>query len=89
MTSDSDKVQWVARHVPLTVSVASNVPVQEQVQYLVTDGDANRSLADTMNILRAMSDAAYEDLNDSYEDVLEQLSQARTTRKPKEKLRTQ
>ena len=89
MTSDSDKFQWVARHIPLTFSVASNVPVQEQVQYLVTDGDANRSLADMMNILRAMSDAGYEDLNDSYEGVLEQLAKARTTRKPTEKLRTQ
>ena len=31
-----------------------------------------------MNILRAMSDAAYEDLKDSYEDVLEQLAEAQT-----------
>ena len=31
-----------------------------------------------MNILRAMSDAAYKDLKDSYEDVLEQLAEAIT-----------
>ena len=32
LPSDSDKVHWVARHVPLSVSVASNVPGHEQVQ---------------------------------------------------------
>ena len=34
---DSNKVHWVARHVPLSVSVASNVPGHEQVQCLVTE----------------------------------------------------
>ena len=37
LPSDSDKVHWVARHVPLSVSVASNVPGHERVQCLVTD----------------------------------------------------
>ena len=78
LPSDSDKVQWVARHVPLSVSVASNVPGHEQVQCLVTDGNPDKLVADMMNILRAMSDAAYEDLKDSYEDVLEQLAEAQT-----------
>ena len=31
LLSDSEKVRWVARHVPLSVSVASNVPEHEQV----------------------------------------------------------
>ena len=39
LPSDSEKVHWVARHVPLSVSVASNVPGHERVQCLVTDGD--------------------------------------------------
>ena len=74
LPSDSDKVHWVARHVPLIVSVASNVPGHEQVQCLVTDGDTNKLVSSMMDILRAMSDAAY----DSYEDVLEQLAEALT-----------
>ena len=78
LPSDSDKVHWVARHVPLSVSVASNVPGHEQVQCLVTDGNPDKLVADMMNILRAMSDAAYKDLKDSYEDVLEQLTEAQT-----------
>ena len=57
---DSDKVHWVDHHVPLSVSVVSNVPGHEQVQCLVTDGDAE-FVANIMAILRAMGDAAYED----------------------------
>ena len=69
--SDKDKVHWVARHVPLSVSVASNVPGHEQVQCLVTDGDPDTLVADVMDNLRAMSD-------DDYEDVLEDLAEAKT-----------
>ena len=51
LPSDCDKMQWVARHVPLSVSVASNVPGQEQVQCLVTDGDTNKLVSAMMDIL--------------------------------------
>ena len=51
LPSDSDKVQWIARHVPLSVSVASNVPGHEQVQCLVTDGDPDKLVADMMEIV--------------------------------------
>ena len=78
LPSDSDKDHWVARHVPLSVSVASNVPGHEQVQCLITDGDTNKLVSAMMDILRAMSDAAYDNIKDSYEDVLEQLAEALT-----------
>ena len=58
LPSDSDQVHWVARHVPLSVSVASNVPGHEQVKCLVTDGDTNKLMSAMMDILRSMSDAA-------------------------------
>ena len=57
LPSDSDKVHWVARHVPLSVSVASNVPAHEQMQCLVTDGDTNKLVSAMMDILQSMSDA--------------------------------
>ena len=56
--------------------MASNVPVHEKVQRLVTDGDTNKLVSVMMDISRAMSDAAYEKIKDSYEDVLEQLAEA-------------
>ena len=70
---NSDKLQWSARHVPLSVSVASNVPGYEPAQCYVTDGDSDKLVADMMDHLTATSDAAYESLLPLYADVLEEL----------------
>ena len=71
--ADTDHVQWVARHVPLSVSVASNVPGYEPAQCYITDGDSDKLVADMMAGLVATSDAAYESLLPSYEYVLDEL----------------
>ena len=71
--ADSDRVQWIARHVPLSVSVASNVPGHEDAQCYITNGDSDKLVADTMSHLHAVSDAAYESLLPLYADVLEEL----------------
>ena len=60
--ANSDKLQWSARHVPLSVSVASNVPGYEPAQCYVTDGDSDKLVADMMDHLTAISDAAYDSL---------------------------
>ena len=78
LPSDSDQVHWVARHVPLRVSVASNVPGHERVKCLVTNGDTNMLVINMMTILISMSDAAYDSIKDSNENVLEQLAEAMT-----------
>ena len=70
---NSDKLQWSARHVPLSVSVASNVPGYEPAQCYITDGDSDKLVADMMAGLVATSDAAYESLLPLYADVLEEL----------------
>ena len=70
---NSDKLQWSARHVPLSVSVASSVPGYEPAQCYVTDGDSDKLVADMMDHLTAISDAAYESLLPLYADVLEEL----------------
>ena len=71
--ADSDRVQWIARHVPLSVSLASNVPGYEPAQCYVTDGDSDKLVADMMSHLHAVSDAAFESLKPSYESVLNEL----------------
>ena len=78
LPSDSDKVHRVAHHVPVSVSVASNVPGHERVQCLVTDGDTNKLVSAMMDILQAMSNAAYNKIKHSYEDVWEQLAEELT-----------
>ena len=72
--ADTDHVQWVARDVPLSVSLASNVPGYEPAQCFVTDGDADKLVADMMTRLNTISDAAFASLLPLYADVLADLN---------------
>ena len=76
LPANSDKLQWSARHVPLSVSLASNVPGYEPAQCYVTDGDSDKLVADMMDHLTAISDAAFESLKPSYESVLDKWDSA-------------
>ena len=71
--ADSDKVHWIARHVPLSVSLASNVPGLEPALCFVTDGDADKLVGCMITRLNTISDAAFESLKPSYESVLNEL----------------
>ena len=71
--ADTNTLQWSARHVPLSVSVASNVPGHEDAQCYITNGDSDKFVADMMSHLHAVSDAAFESLKPSYESVLDKL----------------
>ena len=73
LPADSDRVQWVARHVPLSVSLASNVPGHETPRCYVTDGDSAKLVATMISGLVATSDAAFYLLIPSYENVLNEL----------------
>ena len=70
---NSDKLQWSARHVPLSVSVASNVPGHEDAQCYVTNGDSDKVVEEMMVHLTAISDTAYDSLSPSYAEVLADL----------------
>ena len=59
LPANSDKLQWSARHVPLSVSVASNVPGYEPALCFVTDGDADKLVGCMMTRLNTISDAAF------------------------------
>ena len=74
LPADTDHVQWGARHIPLSVSVASNVPGYEDAQCYITDGDSDNLLGAMMSGLVATSDAAFASLLPSYEDVLDELN---------------
>ena len=71
--TNTDHIEWIARHVPLSVSVASNVPGYEPAQCYITDGDSDKLVADMMVHLTAISDTAYDSLLPSYVDVLADL----------------
>ena len=73
LPADTNTLQWSARHVPLSVSVASNVPGHEDAQCYITNGDSNKLMEEMMSHLHAVSDAAFESLKPSYESVLDKL----------------
>ena len=73
LPADTDHVQWVARHIPLSVSVASNVPGYEPALCFVTDGDADKLVGSMMTRLNTTSDAAFASLLPLYADVLADL----------------
>ena len=75
LPADTDHVQWSARHVPLSVSVASNVPGYEPALCFVTDGDADKLVEAMMVHLITLNDAAYDSLLTAYKYVLDNLKE--------------
>ena len=73
LPADNDRVQWIARHIQLSVSLASNVPGHETPQYYVKDGDSDKLVGSMMSDLSAISDAAFGMLMPSYDNVLNEL----------------
>ena len=69
----TDHVEWVARHVPLSVGVASNVPGYEAPRCFVTDGDSKKLVTKMLRHLHTISDTAFESLKPSYDSVLDKL----------------
>ena len=59
LTADSDRVQWITRHVLLSVSLASNVPGHETPRCYFTDGDSDTLVGAMMSGISAISDAAF------------------------------
>ena len=71
LPADTDRMELVARHVPLCVSVASNVPGYEAPQCFVTNGDSNNLVTNMMKYLETISDAAFKSLKRSYKGELD------------------
>ena len=67
LPADSDRVQWIARHVLLSVSVSSNVPGHETPHCYVTDGDSDKLVGATMSGIGAIGDAARKEAWDEAE----------------------
>ena len=73
LPADSDRVQWIARRVPLSVILASNVPGHETPHCYVTDGDSDKLVSSMMSDLGAISNAAFDMLIPSYDNELNEL----------------
>ena len=73
MPTNTDRVQWITRHVPLSVSIASNVPGHEAPCCFITNGDSDALVADMMTALVHTSDTAFDLLMPSYKRVFVEL----------------
>ena len=71
--TNSDRVQWITRHVPLSVSIASNVPGHEAPRCFITNGDSDALVADMMTALVENSDTAFGLLMPLYKGVFAKL----------------
>ena len=68
------KTETTAKHVPLSVSVASNVPNYEGPICFVTDGDPQKLVDRMVDYLETVSRASYENLHDHcFEQAYDQI----------------
>ena len=70
---DSAKVTWEQQHIPLSVSVASNIPGYTEPRCFVTAGDTQELIDSMMSYVDEIAVASYELMLEQYEPVLEQL----------------
>ena len=76
---NSPKVDWLARHEILSVSICSNVPGFSLPCCFINEGDPNQLVDRFMNYLNKISNAAYKMLTKVYEDVFDSLKNALET----------
>ncbi|BFZ13860.1 hypothetical protein BsWGS_16899 [Bradybaena similaris] len=66
--------KYTARHVPLSCSVASNVPKFEEPSFFVNEGDPQDLVTKMLQYLEQVADAAYRLLSDKFAYIKEQLT---------------
>ena len=69
------KLTWEAEHVPLSVSVCSNVPVYHEPKCFVSSGNTREMLKQFIDYLVEISQKSYALLLDRFSDVFEQISE--------------
>ena len=73
LPSNSEKVTWESKHVPLSVSLCSNVPGYTEPVCFVTDGDPQKLINQMMQHLDTVAEVAYLYLLAKFEPVFERL----------------
>lgn len=72
-SSPTDKLTWEAKHIPVSVSVCSNVPDYQAPRCFVTEGDS-QSLVDKMMIyLTEISQRSSQLLRENFQPILDQI----------------
>ncbi|KAK3705281.1 hypothetical protein QZH41_008170 [Actinostola sp. cb2023] len=67
--NDTKKLSWVAKHIPLSASVCSNVPSYYKPQCFVTDGDSKDLVKHMIDYLVQISQESYNLLKEQFAEV--------------------
>ena len=69
------KLTWEAKHVPLRVSVRSNVPGYDEPKCFVSSGNTREMIKQFIDYLVQISQESYALLLDRFSDMFEQINQ--------------
>ena len=73
--NDTEKLTWNAKHVPLSVSVCSNVPDYDQPKCFVSDGDSKQLVKEMVEYLVKISEQSYDLLRKEFNFLFEAIDQ--------------
>ena len=73
---NSEKLTWQSAHVPLSVSVCSNVPEYQEPKCFVSSGDAKEFITEFIQYLVSISTKSSSLLQENYAPVFEALNNA-------------
>nr|XP_054750818.1 uncharacterized protein LOC129256682 [Lytechinus pictus] len=71
----TDKLMFTSRHIPMSMSINSNVPGYREPYCQVSDGDCQKLIDDSILYLLEVSKHSFSLLESSYEDVIEKLDE--------------
>lgn len=69
--SDTNKLHWETKHVPLSVNVCSTVPGYNQSKCFVLDGDAKKLVKDMLQHLIGISKESYRLVSQNVASIFE------------------
>ena len=70
-----ERLTWKAKHVPLSVSVCSNIPGYNDPKCFGTNGDSHQLLNNMIEYLLKVSEKSYESLMSDFEVVFEEIDE--------------
>ena len=77
----TEDTTYIAQHIPLSVSVASNVPGYVEPKCFVSEGNPQELVSSMILYLESISDQAYMLLREHFEQVFEQLDDVEHTQR--------
>ena len=80
LPKNGEMVSFEARHVPISVGIASNIPGYEEAVCYISDGNEGNLVKKMVDYLNKLSDAAFEILQSKYQYVFEALRTSQNCR---------